>query len=129
MQLSDGQLPLAQLVEHQSSGKPLLMLTQELSAIHEPPEGWGSRGSEGTARGAEGSGEREVEALSSGAVGGDLDDVGAVDLELLAGPGVLPRHPTNLVKQMGTDLAGVSPDEDLDLGWFVVTLDLDRRNT
>ena len=30
---------------------------------------------------------------------------------------------------MGTDLAGVSPDEDLDLGWFIVTLDLDRRKT
>ena len=60
---------------------------------------------------------------------GDLDDVGAVDLELLAGPRVLPRHPTHLVEEMRTSLAGVSPDKYLDLGWFVVTLDLDRRKT
>ena len=62
-------------------------------------------------------------------VGGDLNDIGAVDLELLAGSRVLTRHPTHLVEQMGTGLAGVSPNEDLDLGWFVVTLDPDRRET
>ena len=60
---------------------------------------------------------------------GDLDDVSAIDLELLAGPRVLTRHPTHLVEQMGTHLAGVGPNEDLDLGGFVVTLDPDRRKT
>ena len=62
-------------------------------------------------------------------VGGDLNDVSAIDLELLAGPRVLTRHPTHLVEQMGTHLAGVGPNEDLDLGLFVVTLDPDRRKT
>ena len=35
----------------------------------------------------------------------------------------------HLVEEVGADLAGVCPNEDLDLCWLVVTLELDRRKT
>ena len=62
-------------------------------------------------------------------LGDDLNNIRPIYLDLFTRAGVFPRDPTDLVEQMGTDLARVCSNKYLNLCRSTVAVNSNRRMT